>query len=149
MNLNISKKEIAVIKPNKKSSELTEYEGNHVQIPNHNIEKLQTKFVPQFNENGFNEVREIYFSEEKQVYLTFDDGPSKDVTPQILDILKEENLISDEDIADKSCEGFSIVYYDDKYADTDGVKASKRMLDSAGVIYRQYVPSGKEINIKL
>lgn len=89
---NISKKEIAVIKPNKKSSELTEYEGNHVQIPNHNIEKLQTKFVPQFNENGFNEVREIYFSEEKQVYLTFDDGPSKDVTPQILDILKEHDV---------------------------------------------------------
>jgi len=89
---NTAPKEIAVIKPNKKNSELTEYEGNHVQIPNHNIEKLQTKFVPQFNENGFNEVREIYFSEEKQVYLTFDDGPSKDVTPQILDILKEHDV---------------------------------------------------------
>ena len=26
------------------------------------------------------------------VYLTFDDGPSKDITPQILDILKEKNV---------------------------------------------------------
>lgn len=69
--------------------ELADYIGNHIQIPVHSIEKLQTKFVPQFNENGYNEVRELYFSDEKQVYLTFDDGPSKNITPQILDILKE------------------------------------------------------------
>ncbi|MBR4072900.1 MAG: dCMP deaminase family protein [Clostridia bacterium] len=42
-----------------------------------------------------------------------------------------------------------IVYADDKYADTDGVKASKRMFDSAGVIYRPYTPSGKEVIVKL
>lgn len=30
-----------------------------------------------------------------------------------LEVLKEEKLITDDDIADKSCEGFSIVYYDD------------------------------------
>ncbi len=42
-----------------------------------------------------------------------------------------------------------VVYYEDKYADTDGVKASKRMFDSAGVVYRSYNPSGKEVNIKL
>lgn len=29
---------------------------------------------------------------KKEIYLTFDDGPSKIVTPQILDILKEENV---------------------------------------------------------
>ena len=44
------------------------------------------------NENGFNEVREIYFSDEKQVYLTFDDGPSRDITGQVLDILKQEQV---------------------------------------------------------
>ena len=42
-----------------------------------------------------------------------------------------------------------IVYMCDKYADTDGVKASKRMLNSAGIVYSQYVTTNKEINIKL
>ncbi len=42
-----------------------------------------------------------------------------------------------------------IVYYDDKYADTDGVKASKRMFDSAGVEYCRYTNSDREITIKL
>lgn len=31
-------------------------------------------------------------SEEKRVFLTFDDGPSKTVTPLILDLLKQENI---------------------------------------------------------
>lgn len=31
-------------------------------------------------------------TEEKCIYLTFDDGPSDRVTPKILDILKEENV---------------------------------------------------------
>ena len=30
--------------------------------------------------------------EEKTIYLTFDDGPSYTITPQLLDILKEENV---------------------------------------------------------
>lgn len=34
----------------------------------------------------------IYNKEDKIVYLTFDDGPSKRTTPKILDILKEENI---------------------------------------------------------
>ena len=42
-----------------------------------------------------------------------------------------------------------IVYMCDKYADSEGVIASKRMLDSAGVKYRQYKPSNKSINIEL
>ncbi|MCI8486600.1 MAG: polysaccharide deacetylase family protein, partial [Clostridia bacterium] len=31
-------------------------------------------------------------SEEKRVFLTFDDGPSKTVTPLILDLLKQEDI---------------------------------------------------------
>jgi len=31
----------------------------------------------------------------------------------------------------------TVIYKDDKYADTDGVKASKRMFDESGVEYRQ------------
>lgn len=42
-----------------------------------------------------------------------------------------------------------IVYLDDKYADSDGVKASKRMLDSAGVKYRPYSLTGKKLTIEL
>lgn len=43
----------------------------------------------------------------------------------------------------------TIIYGDDKYADTPGVIASKRMLDAAGVSYRAYQYSGREITLKL
>lgn len=43
----------------------------------------------------------------------------------------------------------TIIYGDDKYADTPGVIASKRMLDAAGVSYRAYQYSGREISLKL
>ena len=42
-----------------------------------------------------------------------------------------------------------IVYAEDKYADSDSVKASKRMFDSAGVKYRAYEFSGKDVLINL
>ena len=42
----------------------------------------------------------------------------------------------------------TIIYKEDKYANTDGVRASKRMLDQAGVEYRQMV-FNKDILIKL
>ena len=42
-----------------------------------------------------------------------------------------------------------IVYGEDKYAGTDGVKASKRMLDAAGVKYTQYCNTGRKIEINL
>jgi dCMP deaminase len=42
-----------------------------------------------------------------------------------------------------------IIYMSDKYADTDIIKASKRMLDAAGVAYRQYSPIGRDITLSL
>ncbi len=42
-----------------------------------------------------------------------------------------------------------IIYKEDKYADTYGVIASKRMLDAAGVEYELYKPTGKEITLNL
>ena len=42
-----------------------------------------------------------------------------------------------------------LVYADDKYADTHGVVASKRMLDAAGVKYTFYQPSGREVTLSL
>ena len=37
----------------------------------------------------------------------------------------------------------------DKYAETDGVKASKRMFESAGIKYREHKFTGKKINFEL
>ena len=42
-----------------------------------------------------------------------------------------------------------IVYMYDKYADTDSVMASKRMLTAAGVIFRQYEKNNKKIEIDI
>lgn len=42
-----------------------------------------------------------------------------------------------------------IVYMSDKYAESDAVIASKRMLDSAGVQHRLYQPKGKDITLSL
>lgn len=43
----------------------------------------------------------------------------------------------------------SIVYAIDKYADSDSVIASKKMLDAAGVTYYQYVSSDKTVELHL
>lgn len=47
---------------------------------------------PVYNENGSELVKDVYNSDEKQIFLTFDDGPSPNVTPQILEILKRYNV---------------------------------------------------------
>ncbi|MDO4489154.1 MAG: dCMP deaminase family protein [Eubacteriales bacterium] len=41
----------------------------------------------------------------------------------------------------------TIIYADDKYADSPSTKASKRMLDAAGVRYFSYHKTGREIKI--
>ena len=43
----------------------------------------------------------------------------------------------------------TIVYASDKYADTDSTKASKRMLDAAGVRYYQYENTDRKIELNL
>ena len=43
----------------------------------------------------------------------------------------------------------TIVYECDKYADSAAVKASKRMLDAAGVRYYQYNKTGRKIEIEV
>ena len=40
-----------------------------------------------------------------------------------------------------------VVYLSDKYAETDSTKASKRMLDSAGVVYRQLTTKLTELPV--
>ena len=46
--------------------------------------------LPQLTDEGRNNLKNIYHSETKRVFLTFDDGPS--VTPVVLDTLKSENI---------------------------------------------------------
>ena len=43
----------------------------------------------------------------------------------------------------------TIVYDSDKYAKSPGTRASKRMLDAAGVRYYQYQRTGREIVLKM
>lgn len=61
-----------------------------------NIEKqkhvAKVNFLPIYSEEAQNRLSNIYHSGEKTVYLTFDDGPSRTVTPLILDLLKQENI---------------------------------------------------------
>lgn len=48
--------------------------------------------VQKLTEKGKENIKNIYKSDKKIAYLTFDDGPSKTVTPLILDVLKAENI---------------------------------------------------------
>lgn len=48
--------------------------------------------VQKLTEKGKENIKNIYKSDKKIAYLTFDDGPSKTVTPLILDLLKAENI---------------------------------------------------------
>ena len=66
--------------------------ANEDTIPEHNLDEIKNAFIPQFNENGHQLIKDIYYSDEKQVYLTFDDGPTRAITPQILDILNQYNV---------------------------------------------------------
>lgn len=43
----------------------------------------------------------------------------------------------------------TLIYACDKYSETPAVRASKRMLNAAGVRYYQYEPSGRTIKIQV
>ncbi len=42
-----------------------------------------------------------------------------------------------------------IIYFSDKYADTDSVIASKRMLDASGVVHQPYQPIHRDVVLSL
>lgn len=54
-------------------------------------EKKKQEKIPQLTSEGKNNIENIYRSETKRAFLTFDDGPST-VTPIILDTLKQEKV---------------------------------------------------------
>lgn len=55
-------------------------------------QKERLKNANAFTEEQMQAIENIYKSEEKRVFLTFDDGPTQTVTPHILDLLKQENI---------------------------------------------------------
>ena len=57
-------------------------------------EEIKEKPLPFYSEEAKEKINNIYKEngEEKIAYLTFDDGPSKNITPQILEILKKEDI---------------------------------------------------------
>lgn len=56
-------------------------------------EEKRLKNSKEFTEEQKQSIENIYHnSNEKRVFLTFDDGPTKSVTPFILDLLKQENI---------------------------------------------------------
>ena len=54
-------------------------------------EKAKQAKIPKLTEEGKNNIDNIYKSDTKRAFLTFDDGPSE-VTNQILDTLKQEKV---------------------------------------------------------
>ena len=76
-----------IVQNDEKSEKAPENSG---QIKTKHIAKVNMK--PVYTDIGRELINNIYHSEEKVVYLTFDDGPSKSVTPLILDLLKKENI---------------------------------------------------------
>ena len=55
-------------------------------------EQVKNALLPVYTENSKNKMSNIYNTNTKIAYLTFDDGPSQAVTPLILDVLKEQNI---------------------------------------------------------
>lgn len=69
--------------------------------PSSNNEKNATPVPPAPNNSG-NATNEAP-SGNKVAYLTFDDGPSTEVTPEVLDILKKENVQATFFVVGKMC----------------------------------------------
>ena len=55
-------------------------------------EEKKLKTEQKLTEEQIQSIENIYDSDEKRVFLTFDDGPTESVTPFILDLLKKENI---------------------------------------------------------
>lgn len=70
---------------------LTNQELEKKQQEDYEKEKIRQAKLPKLTEIGKQNIENIYKSEQKRAFLTFDDGPSS-VTPQILDTLKQENV---------------------------------------------------------
>lgn len=91
-----------VIKENYRKSEFNNHylaykeQAEQAQKKQEELEELEKEkikeMLPQLTDEGRSNLANIYHSETKRVFLTFDDGPSQTVTPQVLDTLKREKI---------------------------------------------------------
>lgn len=91
-----------VIKENYRKSEFNNHylaykeQAEQAQKKQEELEELEKEkikeMLPQLTDEGRANLANIYHSETKRVFLTFDDGPSQTVTPQVLDTLKSEKI---------------------------------------------------------
>lgn len=80
---------------NKNVDDLQQTRQNNIesiQQAEQSIENMNTSKLPVYSENAKKAMKNIYKTDRRVAYLTFDDGPSQTVTPQILDLLKQENI---------------------------------------------------------
>lgn len=81
--------EIQISESNREESTIIENAiQNEIEIPLREEEKP----YPIITTEGIEKIKNIYHSDYKRVFLTFDDGPSKTVTPEILRILDEYDV---------------------------------------------------------
>ena len=74
-----------------KENDYTQVEENETDT----TEESKNAIIPELpilTQKGRDNMENIYLSDEKIAYLTFDDGPSSNVTPQILNILDEYQI---------------------------------------------------------
>ena len=71
-----------------------QYEEQIALLEKQKLEKQEAERqakIPKLTEQGMKNIENIYHSDTKRAFLTFDDGPSS-VTNTILDVLKQENV---------------------------------------------------------
>lgn len=84
-------------------------------------------------ENSFySKINELCNREEKVAYLTFDDGPTKIITPKVLDILKEEDVKATFFVIGKSVEEYPEIvrreYEEGHYIANHGYSHNNKLL---------------------
>lgn len=85
---------IRVKKSKQFSAQIIEYQNQKYKKEQELIdeqEKKRQSKIPKITQEGKDNIKNIYKSESKRVFLTFDDGPSQN-TKDILDILKEKDI---------------------------------------------------------
>lgn len=71
-------------------AQIVEYQKEQVELERQKEAERQAK-IPKLTDEGKENLKNIYHSETKRVFLTFDDGPSQN-TNDILNILKDNNI---------------------------------------------------------
>lgn len=81
---------IRVKKSKQFMAQIIEYQKEQEELKIQEEMERQAK-IPKLSDEGKEKLKNIYHSENKRAFLTFDDGPSKN-TKDILDILKENDV---------------------------------------------------------